>query len=79
MLGTVYIYEDASRPTQPDSRRLKYGNGLILVPQPSEDPNDPLVRKRFAIATSQILMEAELAIMEARLSASFSTLISSGA
>lgn len=79
MSGTVYIYEDASRPTRPDSRRLKYGNDLILVPQPSEDPNDPLVRKSFAIATSQTLMEAELAIMEARLGASFSTLIASEA
>lgn len=49
MLGTVLIYEDGSRPTragQPESRRLKYGSGpvpVILVPQPSDDPNDPLV------------------------------------
>lgn len=50
-LGTVFIYDDVSRPAQvgqPGSRQLKYGYGpdpIILVPQPSDDPNDPLVRK----------------------------------
>ena len=50
-LGTVFIYDDVSRPAQvgqSESRRLKYGHGpnpIILVPQPSDDPNDPLVRK----------------------------------
>lgn len=45
------MYDDASRPTQDgqlESRRLKYDTTsgpipVILVPQPSDDPNDPLV------------------------------------
>ena len=51
LLGTVFIHHDASRPPQagqPQSRPLKYASGpapLILVPQPSDDPNDPLVRR----------------------------------
>lgn len=79
--GTAFIYDDASRPMhggQPQSRRLKYGSGpvpVILVPQPSDDPNDPLVRKkRVSNETMQTLTEAELAIMEARLGTLFSTL-----
>ena len=47
--GTSFVYDDASRPAQegePDSR-LKYDTSgrvpIILVPQPSDDPNDPLV------------------------------------
>ncbi|MCJ1455844.1 hypothetical protein MMC28_006201 [Mycoblastus sanguinarius] len=46
--GTSFVYDDASRPAQegePDSR-LKYDTSgrvpIILVPQPSDDPNDPL-------------------------------------
>ena len=80
MLGTVFVYDHVSRPTQPESRPLKYGNGrvpVILVPQPSDDPNDPLVSKTSPLATSQTLMEAELAIMEARLGALIITMIPS--
>ena len=47
-VGTSFVYDDASRPTEngePDSR-LKYDTSgpipIILVPQPSDDPNDPL-------------------------------------
>lgn len=48
--GTAFMYDDASRPTQDgqlESRRLKYDTTsgpipVILVPQPSDDPNDPL-------------------------------------
>ena len=78
MLGTVFVYDHVSRPTQPESRPLKYGNGpvpVILVPQPSDDPNDPLVSKGSLLATLQTLMEAELATMEARLGALISTMI----
>ena len=74
ILGTAFIYEDASRPTQDgqlESRRLKYDRSglraIILVPQPSDDPNDPLVRKTFLVPTWQTLMESELATLEARL------------
>lgn len=52
--GTSFVYDDASRPGedgQLDSR-LKYDRTgpvpIILVPQPSDDPNDPLVM-RFPI------------------------------
>ena len=70
MLGTVLIYHDASRPTQleqSESRRLKYGSGpvpVILVPQPSDDPNDPLVRNQ--VRYRHMLTEVELATMETR-------------
>lgn len=47
--GTSFIYDDASRPAQEgqlELRRLKYDRSgpvpVILVPQPSDDPNDPL-------------------------------------
>jgi hypothetical protein len=47
--GTSFVLDDESRPTQNadiDSR-LKYDRSgpvpIILVPQPSDDPNDPLV------------------------------------
>jgi len=45
--GTVYVYEHAERHIEQVSseRNLKRdGTGkVILVPQPSDDPNDPLV------------------------------------
>ena len=67
------MYDDASRSVQ-ESRldeRLKYDRSgsvpIILVPQPSNDPNDPLVLHRSSTICGHILMEAlELAIMEAR-------------
>ncbi|KAI4261977.1 MAG: hypothetical protein L6R42_002835 [Xanthoria sp. 1 TBL-2021] len=45
--GTSYVLDDASRPALPqslDANPVKYdkSNTIILVPQPSEDPNDPL-------------------------------------
>ena len=46
--GTSFVYDDASRPTQDGEldSRLKYDRSgavpIILVPQPSDDPNDPL-------------------------------------
>ncbi|KAI4230908.1 MAG: hypothetical protein LQ349_005948, partial [Xanthoria aureola] len=44
---TSYVLDDASRPALPDhlgAHPVKYdkSNTIILVPQPSEDPNDPL-------------------------------------
>jgi len=48
--GTSFVYDDASRPAQEGEldSRLKYDRAgpvpIILVPQPSDDPNDPLVR-----------------------------------
>lgn len=43
------MLDDASRPALPehlDANRVKYdkSNTIILVPQPSDDPNDPLVQ-----------------------------------
>jgi len=45
--GTVYVYDDESRPAAEAARdthlkRDKTGR-IILAPQPSNDPNDPLV------------------------------------
>ena len=48
LTGTSYVYDDASRPTEngEPNPRLKYDKTgptpIILVPQPSDDPNDPL-------------------------------------
>ena len=44
--GTSFVLDDASRPPQAGgiNSRLKYDGSIILVPQPSDDPNDPLVR-----------------------------------
>lgn len=48
-VGTSRYFDDAERPRIPsnESARLKCDNSgpvpIILVPQPSEDPNDPLV------------------------------------
>lgn len=70
-MGTSFVYDDASRPGedgQLDSR-LKYDRTgpvpIILVPQPSDDPNDPLVTDISQCIQRQ-LMSAELASMEAR-------------
>lgn len=45
--GTAFVLDDATRHVDVDSR-MKYDNSgpipIILVPQPSDDPNDPLVR-----------------------------------
>lgn len=45
--GTAFVYDDASRPSHDGEfdSRLKYDRTgtIILVPQPSDDPNDPLV------------------------------------
>ena len=48
--GTAFVLDDASRPVDPNvaDSGLKYDTSgkvpVILVPQPSDDPNDPLVR-----------------------------------
>ena len=48
LTGTSYVYDDASRPTEggEHNSHLKYdrtgATPIILVPQPSDDPNDPL-------------------------------------
>lgn len=57
--GTVFVYDDTSRRTtgeQADAR-LKYDRSgpvpTILVPQPSDDPNDPLVKADCRLAIHQ--------------------------
>ena len=47
--GTVYLYDHEGRSVaqaecDANSKRDKTGK-IILVPQPSDDPNDPLVRE----------------------------------
>lgn len=43
--GTALL-NDAAAPSGPETQRLKHGTGInkhiVLVPQPSNDPNDPL-------------------------------------
>jgi hypothetical protein len=51
-LGTSYILEDQRNDHTALDSRLKYDRSgdvpILLVPQPSDDPNDPLVgRKRY--------------------------------
>ncbi len=45
--GTVYLYvaEDSSPEQQEKDAALKRVHGIILNPQPHDDPNDPLVLK----------------------------------
>ena len=47
--GTVYVYESEQRQAEllQSARHLKKDKTgrIILVPQPSDDPNDPLVRR----------------------------------
>ena len=51
--GTAHVYDDANRSSGNDGvdSRLKYDRSgtvpVILVPQPSDDPNDPLVNPTF--------------------------------
>jgi hypothetical protein len=48
--GTVFLDEEAGH-TEDQTANLKHGTGtdahIILAPQPSEDPNDPLNWPRF--------------------------------
>lgn len=59
--GTVHLYEDANAPTD----NLKRHGDIILVPQPSDSPNDPLnwsTRKKdtvlFVICLASIMAES---------------------
>lgn len=49
-LGTSYILEDERDDNTALDSRLKYDRSgdvpILLVPQPSDDPNDPLVGRR---------------------------------
>jgi hypothetical protein len=44
--GTVYLYDENQSQASQDVSFLKHGKGkhskIILAPQPSDDPNDPL-------------------------------------
>lgn len=74
--GTSLVYDDASRPAEPSvmDTRLKYDTTrpipIILVPQPSDDPNDPLVGSgsgpKSAARRMLTVSRIELASMEAR-------------
>lgn len=77
VLGTSYVLEDSRAPKleiiPEGAGALKYDRSgpvpIILVPQPSDDPNDPLVCNSNAAAhiMSGILMKTfiELAFVEA--------------
>jgi len=48
--GTAILHDDATAGIAGEAAAgLKHGTGrnahIVLVPQPTEDPNDPLVRK----------------------------------
>lgn len=70
-LGTASILDQgiAGDDVQADSV-LKYDRSgpvpIILVPQPSDDPNDPLVFPPCSTAKSPLLTSTELAAVEAR-------------
>lgn len=68
ILGTCFVFDDASRQVSADSR-LKYDQTgpmpVILVPQPSNDPNDPLVCSKRVLVKGSIAECIELANMEA--------------
>jgi hypothetical protein len=61
-LGTVDIFENERADDQPPTyhSHLKYDRSgsvpILLVPQPSDDPNDPLVCPELSKTTSQILL-----------------------
>lgn len=44
--GTVYLYDENQPRGRQDTSLLKHGTGkyahVVLAPQPSDDPNDPL-------------------------------------
>ena len=60
-VGTSYVLDDESRPAQNGEfdSRLKYDKSgpvpIILVPQPSDDPNDPLVSSSTSLKESILL------------------------
>jgi hypothetical protein len=68
-IGTVLLYQDSSNDTDPDTNEqhhhepelIKTKDGIVLSPQPHEDPNDPLVLTQFPRST---LLTVELAGME---------------
>ena len=57
MTGTVLLYQESSTDGDSDTNEQHHGpeviktkDGIVLSPQPHEDPNDPLVQsllKRF--------------------------------
>ena len=68
--GTVFVYNDAQRDAELLARHqvLKRNkNGTrILVPQPSSDPNDPLVKLRINFIRGYRLIAVELACVATR-------------
>lgn len=69
--GTTYVFDDERRgaeETARDAHSKRDKTGLIiLVPQPSDSPNDPLViRPALFSSNPQELTELELALVETR-------------
>lgn len=66
------MHDDASRPshTVDVDTGLKYDRSgsvpIILVPQPSDDPNDPLVGSSLVLRDRFTYKRAELAAVETR-------------
>ena len=66
--GTVDVYAQAQRgeellSSHPNLKKSEDGT-KILIPQPSNDPNDPLVRSRPLSAFLLCLTYTELVIVE---------------
>lgn len=57
--GTSFVYDDASRQVEVGSAALKYDRNsrepIILVPQPSDDPNDPLASSPNLVQTMKTI------------------------
>jgi hypothetical protein len=41
------LASDETSPERLKSKQMKNGKGVVLIPQPSDDPEDPLVSKSF--------------------------------
>ena len=64
-LGTVNVLEQEGQVKENVAGLKKQGD-IILVPQPSDDPNDPLVKLSYTHRRSKVLNIIELAVMETR-------------
>ena len=54
-IGTTYILDESGRSNLPIDKTLKRHGDIILVPQPSDDPNDPLVCSSYRTSKSSFI------------------------
>lgn len=81
ILGTSFVVDDEARRAEETTildPNLKYDKSgptpIILVPQPSDDPNDPLVCTLNRIISAELTRYADLAPMATRLHTFYSLL-----